>query len=63
MHSCAVNFDEYLREFEVIFDKALTRVSVAQGKLFEDKNPEVENLVSGSLETRRIKTTTKNNMK
>jgi hypothetical protein len=39
---------ENLREFEAIFKKAATRISVAQGKLFEEK-AEVENLVFGPL--------------
>jgi hypothetical protein len=39
---------EYLREYETIFKKALTRVSRAQMELFDEK-PEVENLVTGSL--------------
>jgi hypothetical protein len=37
-HCCATNFVEYLREFEAIFEKALTRVTGAQGKLFDEKN-------------------------
>jgi hypothetical protein len=40
---------DFLREFEAIFKKALTRVSGAQGELFDEKKPKVENLVSGSL--------------
>jgi hypothetical protein len=32
----------YLREFEAIFDKALTCVSGTQGKLFDEKKPDVE---------------------
>jgi hypothetical protein len=38
-----------MKIFEAIFEKALTSVSGAQGKLFEEKKPEVDNLVSGSL--------------
>jgi hypothetical protein len=34
-----------LREFEAIFEKALTRESGAQMGLFDEKKPEVENLV------------------
>jgi hypothetical protein len=37
---------EYLREFEAICKKALTRESGAQVGLFEGKKPEVENLVT-----------------
>jgi hypothetical protein len=48
-HRCATNFVDYLREFKAIFEKDLTRVSWAQGKLFDEKKLEVENLVSGSL--------------
>jgi hypothetical protein len=40
---------DFLRKFEAIFKKALTRVSGAQGELFDDKKPEVEKLLSGSL--------------
>jgi hypothetical protein len=35
-HRCTIKFFEYLREFEVILEKALTRVSGAQGKLFDE---------------------------
>jgi hypothetical protein len=42
----ATNFVDYLREFEAIFEKALTCVSGNQGKLFDEKN---RGLVSGSL--------------
>jgi hypothetical protein len=45
---CATNFVDYLHEFEDIFEKALTCVSRTQGKLFDEKKTEVENLVSGS---------------
>jgi hypothetical protein len=38
LHRCATNFVDYLREFEAIFEKALTWVSEAQGKLFDEKN-------------------------
>jgi hypothetical protein len=38
-----------LHEFEPIFKKALTHVSGALGELFDEKKPEVENLVSGPL--------------
>jgi hypothetical protein len=40
---------EYFREYEVICKKALTRGSRAQKELFDEKKPEVENLVTGSL--------------
>jgi hypothetical protein len=40
---------EYFREYEAICKKALTRVSGAQMELFDEKNAEVENLVTGSL--------------
>jgi hypothetical protein len=40
---------EYLREYEAICKKALTRGSRAQMELFDEKKPEVENLVTGSL--------------
>jgi hypothetical protein len=40
---------EYLRKYEAICKKALTRVSGAQMELFDVKRPEVENLVTGSL--------------
>jgi hypothetical protein len=44
------NFVDYLREFEAIFEKAITCVSGAQGKLFYvKKKTEVENVLSGSL--------------
>jgi hypothetical protein len=36
-HRCATNFFEYLREFEDIFEKALTSVSGAQGKLYDEE--------------------------
>jgi hypothetical protein len=39
----------YPREFEAIFDKALTCVSGTQGKLFVEKKTKVENLVSGNF--------------
>jgi hypothetical protein len=39
---------KYLREFEAIFKKAVTRVSEAQGELFDEKT-DVKNLVPGSL--------------
>jgi hypothetical protein len=39
---------EYLRKYEAICKKALTRVSGAQMELFDEK-PEVKNLVTGSL--------------
>jgi hypothetical protein len=47
-HGCATNFVDYLREFEAIFEKALTCVSGTQGNWLMKKT-EVENLVSGSL--------------
>jgi hypothetical protein len=37
-HRCPVSFVDYLREFEAIFEKALTSVSGTQGKLFDEKN-------------------------
>jgi hypothetical protein len=42
---------EYLREFVAILKKAVTRVSVAQGELFDEKKKKIEdeNLMSGSL--------------
>jgi hypothetical protein len=40
---------EYLREFEAICEKALTRGSRAQVGLFNGKKPEVGNLVTLSL--------------
>jgi hypothetical protein len=40
---------EYLRELEAICKKAFTRGSGAQMELFDEKKPEVENLVTGSL--------------
>jgi hypothetical protein len=40
---------EYLREYETICKKVLTCVSGAQMELFDEKKPEVENLVTGSL--------------
>jgi hypothetical protein len=40
---------EYLREYEAICKKALNRGSAAQMELFDEKKPEVENLVTGSL--------------
>jgi hypothetical protein len=40
---------EHLREFEAICKKALTRESRAQVGLFDEKKPEVENLVTLSL--------------
>jgi hypothetical protein len=48
-YRCATKIGEYLRGFEAIFEKALTRVSEAQRKKFDEKKSEVENLVSGSL--------------
>jgi hypothetical protein len=39
---------EYLREYNAICKKALTRVSGAQMELFDEK-PEVKNLLIGSL--------------
>jgi hypothetical protein len=47
-HRCATNFVDYLREFEAIFENAVTCKSGTQSKLF-DKKTEVENLVAGSL--------------
>jgi hypothetical protein len=45
-----VNFIvEYLWEYKAICKKALTRVSGAQMELFDEKKPEVENFVTGSL--------------
>jgi hypothetical protein len=52
MPSSATNYVDYRREFEDIFEKVLTRVSGAQGKLFDEKKSQtkkVENLKSGSL--------------
>jgi hypothetical protein len=43
--------NHYLREFEAIFEKALTCVLGTQGMLFDEKKTEVENLVPGSLFT------------
>jgi hypothetical protein len=40
---------EYLHEYEAICKKASTRVSGAQMELFDEKKPDVENLVTGSL--------------
>jgi hypothetical protein len=40
---------EYLCKNVAICKKALTRVSGAQMELFDEKKPEVENLVTGSL--------------
>jgi hypothetical protein len=40
---------EYLREYEAICKKALTRVSGTQMEFLDEKKPEVENLVTGSL--------------
>jgi hypothetical protein len=40
---------KYLREFLAICKKALTRVSRALGKSFDEKKPEVENLVTLSF--------------
>jgi hypothetical protein len=40
---------DFLHEIGSLFEKALTRVSGAYGELFDEKKPEVENLVSGSL--------------
>jgi hypothetical protein len=37
------------KEFEAIFENSLTCVSETQGKLFDEKKTEVENLMSGSL--------------
>jgi hypothetical protein len=46
VHRFASNFaSNYLREFEAIFEKALAHVSVAQGKLFGEKNPKFEILM------------------
>jgi hypothetical protein len=39
----------YLGEFEAEFKKALARESGAQGVLFDEKKPRVENLVTLSL--------------
>jgi hypothetical protein len=39
----------YLGEFEAEFNKALARESGAQGVLFDEKKPRVENLVTLSL--------------
>jgi hypothetical protein len=40
---------EYLCEYEAMCKMALTCVSGAQMELFDEKKPEVENLVTGSL--------------
>jgi hypothetical protein len=40
---------KYLGEFEAEFKKALARESGAQGVLFDEKKPKVENLVPRSL--------------
>jgi hypothetical protein len=40
---------DFIREFETIFKKTLTRVSGAKGELFDEKKIEVEILVSASL--------------
>jgi hypothetical protein len=48
MDTAAMKTVDFLREFETIFKKALTRVSGAWGSWFM-KKPEVENLMSGSL--------------
>jgi hypothetical protein len=37
-HRCATNFVDYLREFEAIFEKALTCVSGTQGSCLMKKN-------------------------
>jgi hypothetical protein len=37
-HRCPTNFINYLREFEALFEKALTGVSGTQGKLSDKKN-------------------------
>jgi hypothetical protein len=37
-HCCATNFVNYLREFEAIFEKALTWVSGTQRKKYDEKN-------------------------
>jgi hypothetical protein len=39
----------YLAEFKAEFKKALARESEAQGILFDEKKPRVENLVTLSL--------------
>jgi hypothetical protein len=46
---------EYLREYEAICNKALTRVSGAQMELFDEKKTEVENLVTGSLSYEKVR--------
>jgi hypothetical protein len=46
---CGTNFVNYLREFEAIFEKALTWCIRDPGEVVWWKKTEVENLVSGSL--------------
>jgi hypothetical protein len=51
MHKIGDFIVEYLREFEVLFKMALTRVSGSnKGSCFMKIKPDVENLVSGSLQ-------------
>jgi hypothetical protein len=47
MHHCAESIFkvEYLREYESIFETASAHESVDPGVLFDEKKPEVENLV------------------
>jgi hypothetical protein len=40
---------KYLHDYEAICKKAVTRGSWAQMEMFDEKKPEVENLVTGSL--------------
>jgi hypothetical protein len=50
-HRFLTDFVEYtgICEFEAIFEKALTRESGAQMGLFDEKKPEVENIVNRGL--------------
>jgi hypothetical protein len=51
MHHCAelIFKVDFLREYESIFETALAHESVGLGVLFDEKKPEVENLVLLSL--------------
>jgi hypothetical protein len=60
-HRCATKFVDYLREFEVIFEKALTRVSGAQGKLFDKKKLRLKISCQGPLDLEKLLVMSKNN--
>jgi hypothetical protein len=49
MHILYIENRSHLCEFEAEFKKALARGSEAQGVLFDEKKPQVENLAALSL--------------